>query len=71
MERPGNNSDQMSGEFQLAGNVSLEKEFQNKYLSDSIELIRVGLVLLLVLYLLAGLRDVTGSSEISEYIPLL
>ena len=71
MEPPGNNSDQISGDFQLAGNVSLEKEFQIKYLSDSIELIRVGLVLLLVLYLLAGLRDVTGSSEISEYIPLL
>lgn len=71
MECPGENSDESSGSFRLSENAFLEKEFQFKYLSDSLESIRVGLVLLLVLYLLAGLKDATGTSGISEYIPLL
>jgi len=71
MECPGDNSDDPSDSFRLIENALLEKKFQLKYLSDSIELIRVGLVLLLVLCLLAGLKDVTGSSDISEYITLL
>jgi len=71
MERSGNNFDEASGSFRFAKNATFEKEFQSRYLSDSIELIRVGLVLLLVLFLLAGFRDITGSSRISEYIPLL
>ncbi len=45
MECPGENSDESSGSFRLSENALLEKEFQFKYLSDSIELIRVGLVL--------------------------
>ena len=71
MERPGNNSDQPSSGSRLVGNAWLEKEFQFNYLSDSIELIRVGLVILLVLCLLAGLKDAAGFLDISEYIPLL
>ena len=71
MECPGDNFDDPSESFRLSENALLEKKFQLKYLSDSIELIRVGLVLLLVLCLLAGLKDVTGSSDISEYITLL
>lgn len=71
MDRLGNNSKGPFGGLRPYGNALLEKEFQSGYLSDSIELIRVGLALLLVLCLLAGLGDVTGSVDVSQYMPLL
>ena len=71
MDRLGKNSKEPSGGLQLSGNALLEKEFQHGYLSDSIELMRVGLGLLLTLCLLAGLGDVTGSVDISQYMPLI
>lgn len=64
MERSGNNAKAPSGDFLL------EKRFQYGYLSDSIELVRVGLVLLLVLCSLAGLGDVTRPVDVFRYMPL-
>lgn len=71
MDRSGNNFKESSSGLRLSGNVLLEKEFLHGYLSDSIELMRVGLVLLLTLCLLSGLGDVTGPVDIAQYMPLI
>jgi len=71
MDRLANNSKEPSVNLRPFGSAFLEKEFQYGYLSDSIEMIRVSLFLLLVLCLLAGFGDDSGSVEVSQYMPLL